>query len=150
MLYYDVPVLLSFLPCTPIRVEPIFFVCIFKTIKIHLSFCLPAFGFQNAFHACVTVEGDAPEHEESSVTLGIDVPALVVVSHFHLCLVCLHRAPNQNRTNLFQDSVSEQQKLVINPESQPATYGVKPTGTRFSTGGAQNCPVITWLALERT
>ena len=34
---YDVPVLVLFLPCTPIRVEPICFVRIFKTLKNHLS-----------------------------------------------------------------------------------------------------------------
>ena len=34
---YDVLVLLSFLPCTPIRVETICFVRIFKTIQIYLS-----------------------------------------------------------------------------------------------------------------
>ena len=34
---YDVPVLVLFLSCTQLRVEPIGFVRIFKTIKIYLS-----------------------------------------------------------------------------------------------------------------
>jgi hypothetical protein len=34
---YDVPVFVLFLPCTPIRVETVCFVRIFKTIKNHLS-----------------------------------------------------------------------------------------------------------------